>query len=277
MSTVRTMERRMFLRRQSERLASVQPGAAPAGVATEWSGIWAGYLAFAGSAVLLLFLVLGIGFSNVNPLDVGSWKSLAGGAAIWSGIAILIATFFGAWAAARAPLANRTQGMMRGVALWGLVMITAMMLVGSLAAGAAQAAAGTASAAVPIAAQGAVSEVQSTLQSNGVNVTQAQAGEIAARWASGDHGGAADLLSRQGGISTAQANSLLNQAAVQAQQSTGGISPAKVGRQVAQGAASGASAVAWGGFWLSLLSLIAAVGGGAVGASASPRPASQPV
>jgi len=214
------MERRMFMRRQNERLGAGQ-ASAPATVAGgEWSGIWAGYVVFAGSAVLLLFLVLGIGFSNVNPLDTGSWKAMAGSAAIWSGIAVLIATFLGGWAAARASLASRFQGVMRGLAVWGMVTITSLLLAGSLASGAAQAATGAAQAAAPVAA------------------------------------------------------ALGNQASTQA--SLPNSDNAKgIGRQVAQGAATTGSAVAWGGFWLSVLTLLAAVAGGASGARSPGAPRRQ--
>ncbi|MGH8378664.1 MAG: hypothetical protein ACRER7_06895, partial [Gammaproteobacteria bacterium] len=86
MSTVRNIERRMFIRRQTDRDIQNQ-GAGVAGGAgvgatamaagagahgwrlasIEWNGIWAGFMVWIGVETLLMFLVLGIGFSRVNP------------------------------------------------------------------------------------------------------------------------------------------------------------------------------------------------------------------
>lgn len=230
MSTVRTMERRLFMRRQNERLGNSPGAVQTAAAGGEWTGIWTGYLVFAGSAVLLLFLVLGFGFSNVNPFDAGSWKSMAGGAAVWSGIAILVATFAGAWAAARSSLSTRMQGAMRGLALWGLVTITALLLAGALVSGAAQVAVGSAQAIAPVAAAAGGGTIASA-------VTGAGPGAPA------------------GGTGTAS-----------------GTGNGSTTGRVAQGAANTGSAVAWGGFWLSLLVMLVALAGGAAGA----RPAAPP-
>lgn len=269
MGTVRNIERRMYVRRQADRelQAGAERGAAVAEVPGRfsWSGIWGGYLTFIGVTTLLLFFVMGIGFSNVNPLDVNSWQSVGGGVAVWSAIVLIIAAFIGAWAAARGPKTlNRSEGIKRGVVLWGLIMTTLLLVFGWMAGKAvnvaATAAGGAASAVAPAVQQAAPATVTSTLQRNGVTVTQAQATTIANQLTAGDRTGAATTLSQAAGISNARANALLDQI-------TGPVTgqARTAGREAARGAATGGGALAWGGFWLALISLGAAILGGAVG------------
>jgi hypothetical protein len=257
----------MYVRRQADREMQAGRGVAIAEAPGHfsWSGIWGGYLTFIGFGSLLLFFVLGIGFSSINPLNVNSWQSVGGGVAVWSVIVLLIAIFIGAWQAARGPKApTRREGIKRSIVLWGLIMATTWMAFGWVASRAvnvaATAAGGAASAAAPLMQQAVPATVQSTLQRNGITITQAQATDISTRLTAGDRAGAATALSQAAGISTARANTLLGQITAPV---TGGAQSA--GRSAAQGAATGGSTVAWGAFWLSLIGLGAAILGGAVG------------
>lgn len=267
MGTVRSIERRMYVRRQADREMQAAQGVAVAEAPGRfsWSGIWGGYLTFIGFASLFLFFVLGVGFSSVSPLNVNSWQSVGGGVAVWSVIVLLIATFIGAWQAARGPKAlTRREGIKRGVVLWGLIMATTLLTFGWVAGKAVTAAAttagGAAAAIAPAMQQAVPATIQITLQRNGVTVTQVQATAISNRLAAGDRAGAATTLSQAAGISTARANALLGEI-------TGPVTgqARTAGRGAAQGAAAGGSKVAWGAFWLSLIGLGVAILGGAVG------------
>lgn len=267
MGTVRSIERRMYVRRQADREMQAGRGVALAEAPGRfsWSGIWGGYLTFIGIGTLLLFFVMGIGFSNVNPLDVNSWQSVGGGVAVWSAIVLIISAFIGAWAAARGPKAlTRSEGIKRGVVLWGLIMTSLLLVFGWMAGKVANVAAttagGAAAAAAPLMQQAAPATIQSTLARNGVTVTEAQATAISTRLTAGDRAGAATALSQAAGVSTTRANALLDQI-------TGPVTgqARTAGREAARGAATGGTAIAWGGFWLALITLGATILGGAIG------------
>lgn len=263
MGTVRSIERRMYVRRQADRDLQAGQGIAVAEIPGRfsWSGIWGGYLTFIGFGSLLLFFVLGIGFSSVNPLNVSSWQSVGGGVAVWGVIMLLIATFIGAWQSARGPKAvTRREGIKRGVVLWGLIMATMLLIFGWMAGKAVTAAASTAgavgSAAVPTLQQTTPATVMTTLQRNGITISQAQATTISTDLTAGNRAAAATTLSQTAGISTARADTLLNQMTGPA-----GGAAGTAGRT----AATGGSMVAWGAFWLSLIGLGVAILGGAIG------------
>ena len=267
MGTVRSIERRMYVRRQADREMQAGHGLAVAEVPGHfsWSGIWGGYLTFIGFGSLFLFFVLGIGFSSVSPLNVSSWQSVGSGVAVWSVIVLLIATFIGAWQSARGPKApTRREGIKRAVVLWGLIMATTLLVFGWMAGkavtAAASAAGGAASAVAPTVQTAAPATVMSTLQRNGITITQAQATTISTDLTTGNRTGAATTLSQAAGISTARANTLLDQITAPV---TGEARTA--GRTAARGAAAGGGTIAWGAFWLSLIGLGVAILGGAIG------------
>jgi hypothetical protein len=268
----------MFFRRQSDRSQVAPTATFPAPLErVEWGGIWAGYALAVGMAVLLTFLVLGIGLSSVNPMDVNSWASVAGGAAVWSGIVILIAVFIGAWVAGSAPAGSRGHGILRGVTLWGLVMITAVTMFGWLATHAVAMAARVAPAAAEIAQNlppvGAGTlpppaelrnHVASAIEGSGVHVSNGVIDEVAARLNAGDHAGADSALARAANIPPTRADTILNQVAVPAS-GTNTNPAASPSQNLAKGAAEGVKTAAWAGFWMALLTLCAAVLGGAIG------------
>lgn len=268
MSTVRNIERRMFIRRQLDRdLQTAGTAAAPTARewGVDWNGIWAGYMVWVGVEVVLLSLVLGIGFSSVNPLLASSWAGMGRGVVIWAVIVTLISTFIGAWVAGRTPAATRRRGIAKGVTLWGLIVLSVIMVVGWAAGRATMVAAGAAGAvgtAAPAAMQTGITQLQGVLQSNGINVTRAQTAEIATRLAGGDQAGAADALSRDAGISTTQATTILNQVTAGPSSAAAGM-----GQRAAGAVKQGGVSATWGMFWLSLITLGCAVAGGAAGGS----------
>lgn len=135
MSTLRSIERRLYVRRQVDRdmasQAVVATGEVPRHM--EWNGIWTGYMTFAGVAIILLSFVLAIGFSSVNPFSATSWRSVGGGVLGWSVVVVLIATWLGCWVAARTPRTTKRHGMMRGITLWGMILLTILLVVGWVA------------------------------------------------------------------------------------------------------------------------------------------------
>ncbi len=197
-----------------------------------WGALFAGFFIGVGIWMMLLMLISAIGFSSVDPRNLGSWGSFAEGVGIWGGIAGIIASFCGAWCAGRlCGTSERGEGMLHGVAVWGLALSVALwvaaMVVGGAVTGAASAVGGAVSAAGN-AAPAAASEVSPQQMQ--------QAGQ--------------------------QAQSSL----AQAQQAA-----PEVARQAGQAAARGGKAAAWGGFIFVALTFIAAILGGAAAVTGERR------
>lgn len=256
MSTVRSIERRLYVRRQMDRDMASRVGVVGAEIPRhmEWNGIWAGYMTFAGVSILLLALVFGIGFSSLNPLAASSWAGVGAGTAVWGVIVALIATFIGSWIAGRTPRTSRRHGMMRGVTLWGMIMVTTLLLVGWVAGTAV--ATGATLAGNAMTPSTGVSAVQGVLQNSGLTVTDAQATTISTELAAGDKTGAANTLAAAANIAPERANTIVNQIASPV---AGAASTA--GSVVQHGGAS----LSWGLFWLALIGLGCALLGGAIG------------
>lgn len=258
MSTVRSIERRLYVRRQLDRdlasQAAVAGGEVPRHM--EWNGVWTGYMTFAGAGVLLLSFVFGVGFSSLNPLEASSWSGVGTGTSAWSAVALLISLFLGAWVSGRTPRTTKRHGMMRGVTLWGMVLITAVLIVGWAAGTAVQATSGLASGAVSAVSGNRAASIQGVLQSNGINITNAQATAISSQLMTGDKAGAASTLASDANISTTRASDILGQVTTPV---TGAATMA--GQAVKQGAGS----LSWGMFWIALIGLGVALLGGAVG------------
>ncbi len=280
MSTVRSIERRIFQRRQADRelhqLAAVQPGVLQMrGV--EWNGVWSGYMIFAGVAILLLSFVLGIGFSSVNPMLPSSWAGAGSGMGIWSVIALLISTFIGCWVAGRTPPATRQHGIAKGLVLWGMILLT-MLAIGGWVAGQAikVAASGTAvaSSALTGASQTGVTIFHGKLRTDGFNVSRAQAGDIGARIASGHTASAATALAHDSGMPLAAATAEVSK--IRSSVSGVGGSVKSMASKAAPAAKTGGSAISWAYFWVALLGLGCAILGGALGGGGLRRSATTP-
>lgn len=261
MSTVRSIERRVYIRRQADRdLTSAAPVVGIEVVRRmEWNGIWAGYMTFVGAGVLLLSFVLGVGFSSLNPLRASSWSEVGTGTLVWSVIALLIATYLGCWVAARTPPTTRRHGMMKAVTLWGMILLSALLLTGWVAGTAASAAsglAGSAASAASALASNGMPSLRGVLQSNGINISDAQAADVAKQMLGGDRAGAATTLANDAGISSERADALLGQ-----------ITTPVAGAATTAGEAvqRGGGSLAWGMFWISLIGLGVALLAGATG------------
>jgi hypothetical protein len=105
---------------------------------TRWSAVLAGTALAIGLWILLQTLGMGLGLAAVDVDDAGSLKGVGIGTGIWSIIAPLIAMFIGAFVVGRlAGTIDRRVGAMHGSVMWALataVGLWAMLsLVGTMA------------------------------------------------------------------------------------------------------------------------------------------------
>lgn len=256
MSTVRSIERRLYVRRQADRDLASQVAVAGGEVPRhmEWNGIWTGYMVFAGVGILLFSFVLGVGFSSLDPLAASSWRSVGGGTMAWSVVALLIATFVGAWVAGRTPRTTRQHGMMRGVTLWGLILLTCLLMIGWVGGTAMTAASSVAGNLAPAAALSNTGQLSTTLQNNGIKISDAQTLGIASQLTAGNQTGAAASLASAAAIPVDRASSILNQ-----------VSGPGLGRGAGTTTRNVGGNLSWGIFWISLIGLACALLGGAMG------------
>ncbi len=101
------------------------------GFRISWGGIWAGVLTAMGTLLFLSTLGLAIGISAADPrnADVGA---LGTGAAIWTGLSLLIALFVGGLAATRLGMVfDRAAGAFEGALVWVLSFLIIFWLASS--------------------------------------------------------------------------------------------------------------------------------------------------
>src|SRR5215207_10185013 len=101
------------------------------GLRISWGGIWAGVLTVLGTLLFLTTLGLAVGISAAEPgnTDTGA---LGLGAAIWSGLALLIALFVGGMAATRLGMIyDRATGAFEGALVWVVSFVAILWLASS--------------------------------------------------------------------------------------------------------------------------------------------------
>src|SRR5690348_1740155 len=101
------------------------------GFQVSWGGIWAGVLTAMGILFFLTTLGLAIGISAADPRspDVGA---LGTGAAIWTGLSLLIALFVGGIAATRLGMVfDKAAGAFEGALVWVLTFLVIFWLASS--------------------------------------------------------------------------------------------------------------------------------------------------
>ena len=99
-----------------------------------WGGVWSGLLVAVGVFLVLSVLGLAIGVSaaDVGPGQDGNAKTLGIGAAVWSGLTLLISLFIGGMVATRTGMVyDRTTGMIEGVLVWVLAIIMLIYMASS--------------------------------------------------------------------------------------------------------------------------------------------------
>jgi hypothetical protein len=101
------------------------------GFRISWGGIWAGVLTVMGTLLFLTTLGLAIGISAAEPGDVDA-QALGTGAAIWSGLSLLIALFVGGMAATRLGMVfDKAAGAFEGALVWVLSFLIVLWLASS--------------------------------------------------------------------------------------------------------------------------------------------------
>jgi len=251
------------------------------GLRISWAGIWGGFLIVMGMLVLLATLGVAIGITTAGLTPNGSFdgRALGAGAAIWSGVSLLIALFVGGLAASRLGMVmDRTNALMQGALMWVIAILAIIWLASrgialvaggafGLMSGALQTATAVTTDAASLGAitSGNPDEVLAKLQNPATvrtvasatgmseaevrqNVADLQARVDAAR----DHPGQAAAEIRRG------VQSLMNRAAVRFERAADEAQPA-------------ATAGAWATFGALILSLIAAVIGSVVGGRQAAR------
>jgi polyhydroxyalkanoate synthesis regulator phasin len=255
---------------------------------------WA-VLAGALVGVVVMFLLgllgLGIGLATIDPAAGGSdtpgLGTLGTGTAIWGIITFLIALFAAGWVAGRlAGDPQKLDGLLHGVVAWALTTLIVMWLmtttVSSVIGGALSVVGNVASAAAQqvqeVARGGNLEGVASQISWQQVEqrVEQALPGDLQVDrqvlmnalqqflMQGGDRQAVIDILTQQGGLSTQEAESLLQELESAYQQAV-----QEVEQQAAQAAEATASAVSSAALWsfvALLLGAAAAAGGGWLGA-----------
>jgi hypothetical protein len=101
------------------------------GFRISWGGIWAGVLTVMGTLLFLTALGLAIGIAAVNPGQTQA-GTVGTGAAVWSGLSLLIALFVGGMAATRLGMVfDRAAGAFEGALVWVLSFLVVLWLAGS--------------------------------------------------------------------------------------------------------------------------------------------------
>jgi hypothetical protein len=101
-------------------------------VKISWSGIFGGAVAAVSVWILLYALGLALGLSGINP-DSSSVKASSIFTGVWSIIVPLVALFIGGFVAARGGgAANRQDGAMDGLIVWGVTTLLGLFVVGNL-------------------------------------------------------------------------------------------------------------------------------------------------
>lgn len=99
------------------------------GFRLSWGGIWAGVLTVMGTLLFLTTLGIAIG---ISAADTGDAQALGTGAAIWSGLSLLIALFVGGMAATRLGLVfDKAAGAFEGALVWVLSFLIILWLASS--------------------------------------------------------------------------------------------------------------------------------------------------
>jgi hypothetical protein len=292
-----------------ETLASATVGRGPGDVQVvrssrvSWSSIFAGAVVALGLWALLYCFGAAAGLTAIDPEDPDSARVAGIGTGIWSVVSPLVALFVGGLVAARlAGPITRGNGMMHGLVLWGATMIAGIVmvssLVGSLLGGATrvgkQALSATAAAATGLGTAGGslgqalgisgdelVAPVNQRLRAEGkpeITAPQIQAvlrdvSGTALRQGELDRSLLVSSLAEKTALSRRDAEEIATsiEQRFQAAKARGGQALEQV-QTGALKAADTTGKVMWGAFGALLLGLLAALGGGAVGAHVYARP-----
>jgi hypothetical protein len=239
------------------------------GFRISWGGIWAGVLTVMGTLLFLTTLGLAIGVSAVDPGQTDA-ATFGTGAAVWSGLSLLIALFVGGMAATRLGMVfDRAAGAFEGALVWVLSFLIVLWLAGS---GVRLVASGI---------SGMFSGIGQTVGSAVTGMDDLSTGDVNQILARLNDPQTARTLATATGMSEQEVRSQLadvsrrveaardnpEQAAAEVRQGTSELM-SRARQQLpamAERAQEGATKAAWVTFAAMLISLIAAIGGAMVG------------
>jgi hypothetical protein len=244
------------------------------GVRVAWGGVWGGYLFATGVFLLLTTFGLAIG---VSAADIGQDAEPGGsglgiGAAIWSGLTLLVALFIGGMVATRTGMVHdRAAGMVEGALVWVLSILTIIYMAGSGIG----MLAGSVSGVLGGLTQSAAAAVRN------VDVTELSSGDVNQILARLNDPKTAQLAASATGMSPEEARLMLsnirirvesarNDPARAAAEARNGLQElaSRAGARMERAAATAqpyASATVWTTFGAMVLGLLAAVGGAMLG------------
>jgi len=253
------------------------------GMKISWGGVFGGVLAGIGVLLLLSSLGLAVGISATDPRNPDG-GALGTGAAIWTGLTLLIALFIAGWASTRlSMLWERTTAMFEGVLVWVLSLILILYLTAS---------------GIGLVASGAFNLMGKTAQAVGstignMNVDSLASGNVDEMLAKLRDPQTATIVANATGQSREQATQTLQelsqrveaarnnpeQAAAEVRQSlqTMGAQAKQNLQQTAEEVKPEATTTAWITFGALLLSLLAAIIGAGVGRRGVVRRVERPV
>lgn len=234
-----------------------------------WGGVWAGVLTVMGTLLFLTTLGLAVGITAADP-DSADASALGTGAAIWSGLSLLIALFVGGMAATRLGMVfDKAAGAFEGVLVWVLSFLVILWL---------------ASSGVQLVASGISSlfgGVTQTLASAASGIDDLSSGDVDQILQRLNDPRTAQMLAAATGASEQEVSSTLRDTAqrVEAARNNPQQAAAEVRRgtqqlmaqaraqlpAVAERAQEGATKTAWFTFTAMLISLIAAIAGAMFG------------
>jgi len=270
-----------------------------------WGAIFGGAVTSLGLWVLLYAFGLAVGLTTLNPGNPGSARTAGIFTGAWALIAPLIALFVGGWVAGRgANIHARGEGAAHGLVMWGLTTLIGVSMIGVVmsaivggalsvgkaavsaggsAIGAAAGGSGDAAKWLGIDTNEAIGPINERLRAEGkpeitpaqLQATTRDVAQTAVRDGRLDREVVIASVVQNTNLSRADAEQIAGRIQGQAQQVSGQIS-ARL-QSAAQQAQTGALKVGdttgkafWGVFGALLLGLIAALAGGAVGASREP-------
>jgi len=110
----------------------IAPSSNPQGLRVSWGGVWSGFLIAVGVFMLLTVLGLAIGISSADIGQGANPTGLGIGAAIWSGLTLLVALFVGGMVATRTGMVyGKAAGMAEGALIWVLFILTLVYMASS--------------------------------------------------------------------------------------------------------------------------------------------------
>ena len=103
---------------------------APVGSRVSWAAIIAGAVIALAVYLVLTLLGTGIGLGVVDASDVNP-GNFGTGAAIWAVLTTIVALFGGGWVTSQLTVGeNKTEAVIHGIILWGVVLFMTLWLVG---------------------------------------------------------------------------------------------------------------------------------------------------